>query len=84
MGNLIVYLMIVTNQLYFLTKYLLKNNNTHVFTVALEHMGLMRLLFFSFFYVRDSLANSRNVFSLVIWNLNIEFFFELHNKLNSV
>jgi len=34
--------------------------------------------------LQDSLTNCSDVFCLIVWNLNIEFFFELHDKLNSV
>src|SRR5690554_7376586 len=36
---------------------------------------------FCSFYISNCLTNSSNVFSLVVWNLDVEFFFELHDKL---
>ena len=35
---------------------------------------------FTSFYILNSLTNSSNVFCLVIWNLDVKFFFELHNE----
>lgn len=42
------------------------------------------LLFLCFFYVRNSLTNRSDVFSLIIRDLNIKFLLKLHDKLNSV
>src|SRR5690606_19639221 len=35
---------------------------------------------FCCFYIRDSLTNCSDVFCLVIWNLDIKFFFEFHDQ----
>lgn len=47
-------------------------------------MDVKYLLLLCFFYVRNSLTNSRDVFSLIVWNLDIKFFLKLHDKLNCI
>src|SRR5688572_29553052 len=47
-------------------------------------MGCCQLFLHVLFQVRNGLANSRYIFSLVVWNRNIEVLFELHNKFYGV
>ena len=48
------------------------------------YMDATYLLLFCFFYVRNSLTNSRDILSMIVRNLNIELLLKFHDKLNSV
>ena len=42
------------------------------------------ILLSGFLDIRGGLTDRGDVFRLVVWNLNVEFLFELHDELNSV
>jgi hypothetical protein len=48
------------------------------------YKGSGQLFLYVLLQVRDGLANGGDIFSLVVWDRNIEFLFELHNKFYGV
>src|SRR6476660_7145311 len=49
---------------------------------TITHRCVQKLGFF--FDVIESFAHRENLFSVLVWNLDAEFFFERHDKLNSI
>src|SRR5690606_9936469 len=55
-----------------------------VTTTRFNSIEVFYFLFFCVLDIRNCLTNSCNVFCLIVWDLNIEFFFEFHDQLYRV